>query len=227
MKKLFLPLRILFILSVILGGIASNAVAEPHPHQGVLTEYHNEPSSFLLSDKEQQRLALFKPVYKKEIINGKQRGVTIFLVKASITTIWATIHQFSNYPKWIKGLKSAKVYEVSNNSAYVHFTATHWLLGKTQWYVKHNFPRLDQLNEKRWGAWVLDYRHQSDFYDAVGFWQVKTIHDQPNVSEVIYSVDLQLKEGTPAFIQRAAIKKGLKSATKWLKRESELAQANL
>lgn len=208
---------------VMVAFLPMSTLAEPHPHQGVLSPYTAAPKAIVLTQKEQAKLASFKPVYKKWTIDQRRRGVAIFRVEASSEAIWSVIRGFTQYPLWVKALKKTDIYQQDGNIIYVRFDASHWLLGKTTWYVKHDFPApiLDGQGEQRnWGSWTLDYQHRSDFNDSVGFWQVIPVEGNPQLNDVIYSVDLSLKNA-PAFIRNSAIKKGLKTATQWVREQAE------
>jgi len=219
---LFTSVSMLYILLI------SVAQAEPHPHQGILKPYLEAPKITALSPEEQEKLAGFKPIYKKWTVDRRRRGLAIFRVAASKTTIWSVIRDFDSYPLWIKDVKETEVYRRERGDIYVSFEASHWLLGKTRWYVRHQFPPANfteaQLAMNNWGSWTLDYDHRSDFNDSVGFWQIVPVVGQPDLHDVIYSVDLSLSR-SPAFIKNRVVKRGLRTATQWLREQAENRQA--
>ncbi len=224
--------RYILMIVGVLVSVVSLAEPEPrshsHPHQGILTAYTEAPQGIALSEKDQAKLQDFKPVYKKWKIGKRRRGVAIFRVAASRQAIWSVIRDFTHYPQWINSLKSTEIYhsqtQQDTSHLYVRFDASHWLLGKTTWYVHHQYPAAHlseaELGQHNWGSWTLDYQHRSDFNDSVGFWQVLPVEGAPERHDVIYSVDLSLKNA-PVFIRNGAIKKGLKTATQWVRKQAE------
>ena len=194
-------------------------IAEAKTLTPSLAPYTQAPDEIPLSKKEQDAFNNEKAIYKEIEVGTGKRGIAIFKVNASAQKIWATIHSFPSYPEWIKGLRAADIYRSDGENIFVHFQASHWLLGKTQWYVHHSFPSLDNITNNSWGSWTLDYNKASDFRDSVGFWQV--IEESKQASKVIYSVDLLFKKKTSAFIRRAALKRSLKDATQWVKEQAE------
>lgn len=200
------------------------AYAEKHPHQGVLEPYLEKPESIQLSEKEKQKLARFKPVYKKMITQQGEHGLAVFRVAASKQVIWSVLHDFQFYADWVDDLSDTEVYKREKNDIYVRFDSSHWLLGNSTWYVKHSYPAPDlteqEYAEQNWGSWTLDYQHRSDFNDSVGFWQILPVPGQPYHHDVVYSIALSLNN-TPAFIKNHVIKNGLKTATQWVKQQAE------
>jgi ribosome-associated toxin RatA of RatAB toxin-antitoxin module len=179
------------------------------------------PPAITLSPSEQARFDSGQAVFKTTILADAKRAAAIFKVNASPGKIWAIIRNFQSYPKWIDGVMKTDIYHQSDNLLSVRFEANHWLLGTTVWYAEHDYPQLHEINQRNWGSWVLDTAKDSDFEDLVGFWQVKAMANKPNISQVIYSVDLRFKGKFANLFRRSAIRKTLKQATQWVKVQAE------
>ncbi len=117
----------------------------------------------------------------------------------------------------MKGVKETEVYKTENDDIYVRFRLAHWLFGSYTYYVHHTFP----WRRWGWGAWKLDESRVSDFAAAVGFWRVLPVAGQREKSDVIYSADLRFKSKTSRFIRNVMVKRGLRQASSWVKKQSE------
>jgi len=193
---------------------------EPHPHQGLLMPYLIEPPKVQLSDAQQSLLEAGQTVLMRQKVTDGQRGVSIFRVTASVDTIWATIKNFRAYPQWIEEIDDIEIYFNFGNSTKVRFTAG-GLFSNTVWYVDHDYP----ADGRAWGSWRLDYRFRSDIDDSVGYWRVLPVPGQPGISEVTYSADLKLRGFIASLFENSLIENSLKSASVWVKCESEAATA--
>ena len=74
-------------------------------------------------------------------------------------------------------------------------------------------------------TWTLDYSKESELDDSVGYWVVKPHPKTPGWSRVFYSVRVQTSSFMPGFIEDMIARRGLVTATAWVKREAEKAQA--
>ena len=142
-------------------------------------------------------------------------------IHAEPSTIWSRILSFSNYPRWVDGVKECETYEKSGSNLKVRFK-----IGKMgvnyEYFIAHQVH-----TDQGYMTWTLDYDRLSDFDDSVGFWGVTPIEGKPGWSRVYYSVDVKLSGWVPGFVQDMVTKNGLTSATAWVKRESEAASAAL
>src|SRR5688500_2774006 len=95
-------------LAALIVGVLASAHAfaadttKPHPHKGVLKPYPRPPPPLKLTAAEQALLDANKPVMRQAEADAGGRGTAIFSVKATPDITWATINEFSSYPKWIK-----------------------------------------------------------------------------------------------------------------------------
>ena len=69
-------------------------------------------------------------------------------------------------------------------------------------------------------AWTLDYARESDAYDMIGYWRVEQIQDNPPLTKLEYSTEVQLR-GVPSFVANYLSKGALKDGTQWVKTYSE------
>ena len=188
---------------------------KPHPHKGVLKPYPRPPPPLKLSDAEMKLLAQSKPAMRQAEGNAGGRGMAIFAVKASPDITWATINDLKSYPKWIKEVKKLEVYKKDGGKIDAAFTISSFPV-TLEYFIHHDY---DMAN--RWGTWTLDYSRESDLDDSVGFWRVNPVDGKPNESVVEYSVDIAIKGWVPDFIRKTLVEDGLKTATSWVKVQSE------
>jgi hypothetical protein len=81
-------------------------------------------------------------------------------------------------------------------------------------YYEHKYyPRQSSL------VWKLDYDKTSDFDDVSGHWHVESLPQ--SCSRVFYACDIKTKGSVPGPILNYISKQALKSATSWVKKESE------
>jgi hypothetical protein len=75
--------------------------------------------------------------------------------------------------------------------------------------------------EKDSVTWTLDYDKTSDFDDVSGHWHVEQHPEKPDWTRVFYACDVKLKGAVPKPIANYLSKSALKTATGWVKKESE------
>jgi ribosome-associated toxin RatA of RatAB toxin-antitoxin module len=189
--------------------------AKPHEHKGVLKPYSRPPPPLVLTAAEQARIAEGKPVVRQNEGAAGGRGMAIFKVKASPDVAWATINDFANYPKFIDEVKKINVYKRDGGKIDVDFTISAFPV-TIRYFIAHDYDM-----ENRWGTWTLDYTRESDLDDSVGFWRVNAVDGDPNAAIVEYSVDIKIKGWVPGFIREMLVDNGLKTATQWVKVQSE------
>lgn len=194
---------------------------KPHPHKGVLKPYPRPPPPLKLTAAEQALIDAGKPVMRQAEADAGGRGTAIFAVKASPDVTWATINEFASYPKFIKEVKKCEVYKRNGGKIDVEFKIESFPVEIT-YFIHHDY---DMAN--RWGTWTLDYSRESDLDDSVGFWRVNSVEGKPNEAVVEYSVDIAIKGWVPGFIRQMLVDDGLKTATSWVKVQSEKRQAKV
>lgn len=201
---------------------------EPHGHQGKLKTYSGEPPEIVIDENELALLASGQAIFKKVKLENTKRGIAIFRVNTDAKTIWSVIKDFKSYPQWIEDITATKIYQQDAGNISVKFTAGNGLLGDTSWYAVHDYPEDDLKDNvekgRNWGTWKLDYEHQSDLDDSVGFWRVLPVVGEPEKSDVIYSADLKLKGLFVSLFETSLIDSSLKDATQWVKIQAESLQ---
>ena len=188
---------------------------KPHPHQGVLKPYPRPPPPLKLTEAEKALLATGKPAMRQAEADAGGRGMAIFSVQASPDITWATINDFASYPKWIGEVKKCDVYQRQGGKIDVAFRIESFPV-TLDYFIHHDY---DMAN--RWGTWTLDYARESDLDDSVGFWRVNAVEGKPDESTVEYSIDIAIKGWVPGFIRKMLVVDGLKTATSWVKVQSE------
>ena len=206
------------ILILCLCSQPSFAEQPAHEHNGILTPYIGEPERIELSAKENLRLQMGKPVFKKQLVGKSKRAVAIFHVQVNPSTVWSVIKDFEHYPRWIADIKATDIYRREGSEIYVRFDAENKYAGKSTWFARHDYPDGD----RDWGTWTLDYDHLSDLDDSVGYWRVSPLQENPEHSIVVYSASLKLKSKIPSFIIGFIVKARLKKATLWVREQAEL-----
>lgn len=70
-------------------------------------------------------------------------------------------------------------------------------------------------------TWTLDYDKTSDFDDVAGHWHLEDHPTKPECTRVFYACDIKLKGAVPGPVVNFLSKTALKTATSWVKKESE------
>ena len=87
----------------------------------------------------------------------------------------------------------------------------------TSFYDHSYHPRQDSV------TWKLDYDKTSDFVDVSGHWHLEDHPTKPDCTRVFYACDIKLMGGVPKPVVNFLSKSALKTATGWVKKESEKA----
>jgi carbon monoxide dehydrogenase subunit G len=156
-----------------------------------------------------------KPVYQQIRHNDINRGTAIFDVTASRETVWEVITSFQDYPEWIKEMSATEIYLSEGRNILVDFTLSVYMVD-VQYYIKHDYQP-----EKGSMTWTLDYSRKSDLDDSAGYWLVYPSPVDTAKTRVEYSVDLRIGPTIPSFIETILADKGIKNATKWVKKNAE------
>jgi coenzyme Q-binding protein COQ10 len=207
---------ILLVASVLVAaGVHAADATKPHPHQGSLKPYPRPPPALTLSAVEQAILQSGKPVARQTEGEAGGRGMSIFIVNAPPAVVWQTLNDFARYPQYIPEVKTSKVYKKDGGKIDVHFVLKTFGVS-VEYFIAHDFNMAE-----RWGTWRLDYSRESDLDDSVGFWRVSEVAGQPEQARVEYSVDIAIKGWVPGFVRSLLVDNGLKTATSWVKVQSE------
>lgn len=191
----------------------------PHEHQGVLTPYPTPPPLPELSAEDRAQLEGGEPVLKQvrvDLTGGVGgRGVAVQDIHAEPGVVWDRITSFEKFPEWIDNVRVCENYEVDGDKVRTRFVVGASLL-TGEYYIEHTLRP-----DEGWLTWTLDYRRNSDLDDSVGYYRLEPHPDKPGWTRLYYSVDFQVKQWVPQFVQDMVAKRGLKTATEWVKRESE------
>jgi hypothetical protein len=93
------------------------------------------------------------------------------------------------------------------------------LLQYTSYYDHTYNPERDSM------TWTLDYDKTSDFDDVSGHWHLEDHPVKPLCTRVFYACDIKLKGSVPKPVVNFLSKTALKTATAWVKKESEKSPA--
>ena len=209
MKLLFLV-----IISILLETAVAADPNAPHPHQGIITKFIDSAPA-ILSPDEQAALLSGQPVFQQTSHNNIDRRTAIFDVVAGPKTVWQVITSFQNYPEWIEEISKTEIYMSEGRNIYVDFIISVYMVD-IQYFIKHDYQP-----EKGSMTWALDYNRKSDLDDSAGYWLVYPSPADTGKTRVEYSVDLRIGPGIPDFIETILADKGIKNATKWVKKGAE------
>ena len=187
---------------------------KPHPHQGKATVFTN-PQKTELTASEVELIQSGKPILKQVRQGNGGRGIAIMDLNASQEAIWNVITDYAKYPTHIPDLKKTQNYTVTDSNIYTHFTLSSMMM-TVEYYVKHNLDK-----EKGYVTWTLDYSRLSDLDDSTGYWYMYPSPDNPGKTRVEYTIDVRISGWVPKFIQTTLADRGLKDATKWVKKAVE------
>ena len=187
---------------------------KPHPHQGKATVFTN-PQKTTLTASEVTQIKSGTPILKQVQQGNGGRGIAIMDLNATPEAIWNVVTDYHNYPTHIPDLKSTKNYSVSDSHVYTHFVLSSMMM-TVEYYVKHNLNK-----EKGYVTWTLDYTRHSDLDDSTGYWYMYPSPDNQGKTRLEYTIDVRVSGWVPKFIQTALAERGLKDATKWVKKAVE------
>lgn len=176
-----------------------------------------KPEKVKLTKEEKEIIKKDKPIYKKRNINNSMQHVAIFKINAPKEIVCSTIKDFKKYPNWIDEVESVKVYKEHDSHLFATFELKHWLIGKWEYSIDHNF----HLEEQGWGTWTLDKSMKSDISSSDGMYLLKIPKNEPNATIVTYGIQIKLK-GVSNIVKNILQKNGVISATSWIKKQSEI-----
>lgn len=198
-----------------------------HYHRGVLSSYKpGKFTSLSLGSKDENSLQNGKAVMKQipdESGDSKQGGRAICVqdVCAPKSAVWNQILDFDHYKGKVSKLKDCKNYLVKRNGDGTFRIKTKMIVSALpgynyEYYCDHTyFPKEDSI------TWSLDYDKLSDFDDVAGHWHVEDHPLKKGCSRVFYACDIKFRSAVPGPVMNILTKVALKSATAWVKRESE------
>lgn len=209
--------RLLLLVATLCSTVALAADADsPHPHQGVVDAYDGAPPKVELSDDDLATLGRGEAV-RKQVQYGSSggRGVAVMDIDSPPKYVWAKIGDYASYPDWIDNLNECEMYAKDGSNVYVRFEASMMGIG-AEWFIHHiyNVPA-------GYVTWTLDYDRKSDLDDSVGYWRVTELQSDPPKTRVEYSVDVRVASWIPGALEDTLAKKGLVTATSWVKKQAE------
>eukprot|EP00529_Nitzschia_sp_RCC80_P028374 CAMPEP_0113486036 /NCGR_PEP_ID=MMETSP0014_2-20120614/24790_1 /TAXON_ID=2857 /ORGANISM="Nitzschia sp." /LENGTH=270 /DNA_ID=CAMNT_0000379697 /DNA_START=152 /DNA_END=964 /DNA_ORIENTATION=- /assembly_acc=CAM_ASM_000159 len=197
----------------------------PHAHSGVLSPYDAGPfTSLSLDDGDEKELTDGKPVMKQNRKDGEMAGGAICIqdVDAPKEAVWAQILDLDKYKGKVPKVNECKNYEVSQNPEDgTCRMKTKMVVGVIPGYAYTSFydHKYDETKDSM--TWTLDYNKSSDFDDVAGHWHLEDHPTKPDCTRVYYACDIKLKGAVPGPVVNFLSKTALKTATSWVKKESE------
>mmetsp|Transcript_23108 Transcript_23108/g.56991 ORF Transcript_23108/g.56991 Transcript_23108/m.56991 type:complete len:245 (-) Transcript_23108:635-1369(-) len=196
----------------------------PHNHQGKLQSYEPGPFDLDLNKKELDTLGNGKPVMKQPPPKEGELGggaICVQDVEAPKEAVWAQILDLDSYKGKVPKLNECKNYFLKKNEDGTFSIKTKMVVGILPGYsyTSHYDHKYDV--EKNSVTWRLDYEKTSDFDDVSGHWHLEDHPEKPDCTRVFYSCDVMLKGAVPKPIANYLSKSALKTATGWVKKESE------
>lgn len=186
----------------------------PHEHQGILPSFSGAPPVVEIARQEMVQLMNGETVMKQVDQGAGGQAVAIFWVHATPDQVMDVVLDFSQYSNWIDSLNESVTYVGSDCSPCVRMKTSVLGFG-VEWYNRHQ-----QNREEGWITWTLDYSRNSDLDDSVGFWRFTPV-SRDGWTQVVYSIDVQLKGWVPGIVRRMLVSSGLEDATTWVKEQSE------
>jgi carbon monoxide dehydrogenase subunit G len=197
--------------------VATTAVAadpaKPHPHQGIVEPYGENPGVPDLTEEELAKLAEGGLVKKQYRMEGGGRGIQD--IHATPAVIWSRILDYDKYPEMVEEVTTCETYETTGDTIKTRFVLSAFFM-TIDYYIEHTYKPDDGYL-----TWTLDYSRESDLDDSVGYWRVAPHPTKEGWSRLYYSVDVRVSGWVPKAIETMIVKKGLVKATEWVKRESE------
>jgi ribosome-associated toxin RatA of RatAB toxin-antitoxin module len=196
------------------------ALADAHPHQGVLKPYAGKPPKVKLTAGDLTALAKGEPVKKQMESKGSKggRGLAVQDIAAPPEVVWGRILDFERYPKMVDNVKACSVYARKGEHIKTRFVIGTFAIS-IEYFIDHVVNQ-----EQGWMTWTLDYTKESELHDSVGFWFVEKHPEKAGWTRLYYSVDLAVSGWVPGFVEDMLREEGLTRATSWVKREAEAAQ---
>lgn len=196
----------------------------PHHHQGVLKPYEAGPfTSIELDDSDEKVLDAGKPIMKQVREAGSLEGTSICVqdVSAPKEAVWSQILDMDAYEGKVPKVSECKNYVAKLNEDGTSTMKTKMAVkvlpgyGYTSFYDHTYDPSKDSM------TWRLDYEKTSDFDDVAGHWHLESHPTKPDCTRVFYAADIKLKGAVPGPVMNFVSKSALKTATGWVKKESE------
>eukprot|EP00560_Eucampia_antarctica_P000051 CAMPEP_0197832870 /NCGR_PEP_ID=MMETSP1437-20131217/16558_1 /TAXON_ID=49252 ORGANISM="Eucampia antarctica, Strain CCMP1452" /NCGR_SAMPLE_ID=MMETSP1437 /ASSEMBLY_ACC=CAM_ASM_001096 /LENGTH=256 /DNA_ID=CAMNT_0043436493 /DNA_START=132 /DNA_END=902 /DNA_ORIENTATION=- len=198
----------------------------PHHHSGVLESYSPGPFTDLSLDNNDEKTlmggkAVMKVLADTEDPSGGGKSICVQDIEAPKTAVWNQILDLDHYVGKVSKVKECKNYLLKMKPDGSFKVKTKMVIGvmpgyKYEYYCDHTYhPDQDSV------VWSLDYDKVSDFDDVAGHWHVEDHPKKPGCSRVFYACDIKFKAALPKPVLNFLTKSALKSATSWVKRESE------
>lgn len=196
-----------------------------HEHRGVLTPYEPGPFGQLsLEKKDESILGNGKPVMKQilpEEEGGAGKAVCVQDVDAPKSAVWNQILNLNDYKGKVPKVKECKNYVFKKNGDGRYTIKTKMVVGVMPGYSYENYYDHTYIPEADSLVWSLDYDKRCDFDDVAGHWHLENHPSKPGCTRVFYACDLKLKNSVPGPVMNFLSKTALKTATGWVKKESE------
>eukprot|EP00593_Proboscia_inermis_P014742 CAMPEP_0171299284 /NCGR_PEP_ID=MMETSP0816-20121228/8096_1 /TAXON_ID=420281 /ORGANISM="Proboscia inermis, Strain CCAP1064/1" /LENGTH=194 /DNA_ID=CAMNT_0011774967 /DNA_START=151 /DNA_END=735 /DNA_ORIENTATION=- len=183
-----------------------------------------------VESKDEKILSGGKPVMKQipdeNDPNGGGKAICVQDIGAPKNAVWNQILGLNAYAGKVPKVKECKNYEVTRNADGSSTIKTKMVIGvlpgyKYESYYDHTFhPNDDSC------VWSLDYDKYSDFDDVAGHWHIEDHPKKTGCTRVFYACDIKLRGAVPGPVMNILTKSALKSATSWVKKESEAAPAS-
>ncbi|KAL3905276.1 MAG: hypothetical protein SGILL_009743, partial [Bacillariaceae sp.] len=197
----------------------------PHSHQGVLNSYEPGPFTSLdLDTGDEKELESGKPVMKQVQGTGSELAggaICVQDVDAPKAAVWSQILDMDVYKGKVPKVNECKNYVVNQNDDGTTTMKTKMVVGVVPGYAYTSFYDHTYHPEKDSVTWTLDYDKSSDFDDVSGHWHLEEHPSKPDCTRVFYACDIKLKGKVPGPVVNFLSKTALKSATGWVKKESE------
>ncbi|KAG7344257.1 polyketide cyclase / dehydrase and lipid transport domain containing protein [Nitzschia inconspicua] len=195
----------------------------PHAHQGVLSPYEPGPfQSLELNKGDEKELEAGKPVMKQQQGSDLAGGaICVQDVDAPKAAVWSQILDLDSYKGKVPKVNECKNYAVQQNADGTTTMKTKMVVGVIPGYAYTSFYDHTYHPEKDSLTWRLDYDKSSDFDDVAGHWHLEDHPNKPDCTRVFYACDIKLKGKVPGPVVNFLSKTALKTATSWVKKESE------
>eukprot|EP00980_Cylindrotheca_fusiformis_P004682 scaffold992_cov116-Cylindrotheca_fusiformis.AAC.17 len=197
----------------------------PHPHQGILTPYKPGPfTSLSLTNSDIQDLNEGKPVMKQtQAKDGEMAGGAICVqdIQAPMDQVWDQILNLNDYKGKVPKVNECVNYCDRVNKDGTRTIKTKMVVGVIPGYSYTSFYDHTYFKDKDSMTWTLDYEKTSDFDDVSGHWHLEEHPEKPGCTRVFYACDVMLKGAVPKPIVNYLSNSALRTATGWVKKESE------
>jgi len=196
----------------------------PHPHQGLLKPYQPGPFDLKLDSSDEKNLQAGKAVMKQSMPKPGDLGggaICVQDVDAPREAVWSQILDYDKYKGKVAKVNEAKNYFVKQNRDGSATIKTKMVLGVIPGYSYTAFYDHTLHPSKNSVVWTLDYDKTSDFDDVAGHWHVEDHPSKPGCTRLFYACDIKLAGAVPKPIVNILSKSALKTATSWVKKNSE------